>query len=295
MHDVATPTGEVHPAADLFPMLPDDELAELAADIGANGLIHPIVLDADGRLIDGRNRLAACRAAGIEPTFTTLNGHDPIAYIISANVRHRHLTRSQQAMAVAMAKLLDSNDLMRGEIAKITKDLGVNQSLVSQAFVVAEYASDLGPEVMAKTVRLDVAYEEAKRRRDLADSFPERARREAEERLELLAKAPELLLMVDDGTLTHTGAMAELRAREQRSRENAIRHTKTLWNNLTGIWTCLVVGPDHWLDGWMPAERGLDAEAFDHLLTADGIRELGALVSAFAEAVDERGGLDGGA
>ena len=34
----------VHPAADLFPLLPDSELQELASDIEANGLRTPIIL-----------------------------------------------------------------------------------------------------------------------------------------------------------------------------------------------------------------------------------------------------------
>jgi ParB-like chromosome segregation protein Spo0J len=33
-----------HPAADVFPMLDDDELDELAADIAANGLQLPLVV-----------------------------------------------------------------------------------------------------------------------------------------------------------------------------------------------------------------------------------------------------------
>ena len=45
--------------------------------IKANGLIHPIVLDDEGALIDGRNRLAACRMAGVEPTYTRLEEQDP--------------------------------------------------------------------------------------------------------------------------------------------------------------------------------------------------------------------------
>src|SRR3954447_2894984 len=64
---------DVHPAAAVLPMMSDDELDDLAADIEANGLLHPIVLDADGELlIDGRNRLEACCRAGVEPQFRRL-------------------------------------------------------------------------------------------------------------------------------------------------------------------------------------------------------------------------------
>lgn len=95
-------TGAIHPLAAAFPLLPDDELAELAADITANGLIQPIVLDENGTLIDGRNRLAACRLAGIEPVYTVEPG-DPIAFILSVNVRRRNITKGAQAMATALA------------------------------------------------------------------------------------------------------------------------------------------------------------------------------------------------
>src|SRR5580765_7417191 len=92
----------VHPAAAVFPMLSDDELQDLAEDIKVNGLLHPITLDAEGMLIDGRNRLAACKLAGVEPTFTTLNGHDPVAFILSANIQRRHLSKGQQAAAALL-------------------------------------------------------------------------------------------------------------------------------------------------------------------------------------------------
>ncbi len=61
-----TDTPDVHPVAELFPMLGADDLAELAADIAERGLLHPIVLDADGRLLDGRNRLAARQYLGCQ-------------------------------------------------------------------------------------------------------------------------------------------------------------------------------------------------------------------------------------
>jgi ParB-like chromosome segregation protein Spo0J len=64
-------------------MMPDDELRELAEDIRTNGLQQPIVVDADGQLIDGRNRLVACKLVKVEQRFEKLNGQDPIAYIVS--------------------------------------------------------------------------------------------------------------------------------------------------------------------------------------------------------------------
>ena len=93
---------KIHAAADLFPMMPEEELQELARDIAANGLIHPIVLDDQKQVVDGRNRLAACKIAQVEPRFEQLNGRDPLAYIVSANLARRNLTKGQQAMALAM-------------------------------------------------------------------------------------------------------------------------------------------------------------------------------------------------
>ena len=65
-----------HPAAEMFPLLGDDELRELADDIAAHGLREPIVVQG-GTLIDGRNRLRACVMAGVEPTTVELpNGRE---------------------------------------------------------------------------------------------------------------------------------------------------------------------------------------------------------------------------
>jgi ParB-like chromosome segregation protein Spo0J len=83
-------------------MMAEDELAELAEDILTNGPLHPIIIDAEGVLIDGRNRLAACEKAGVEPVYQSLNGHEARAFIVSANLARRNLSRGQQAMALAM-------------------------------------------------------------------------------------------------------------------------------------------------------------------------------------------------
>jgi len=98
----------LHPACLLFPPLPPGEFQSLVADIAAHGLLHPIVLH-EGRVLDGRNRLLACRQAGVAPLFTTWEGEgSPIQWAISANMRRRHLSPSQRAvLALDLLPLLE--------------------------------------------------------------------------------------------------------------------------------------------------------------------------------------------
>lgn len=90
-----------HPAAELFPLMTDEELQELAADIRANGLLEPVLL-LDGAVLDGRNRMAACALAGVSPYFTQAkNIESPTTYVVSKNLHRRHLTISQRAAIAA--------------------------------------------------------------------------------------------------------------------------------------------------------------------------------------------------
>lgn len=89
-----------HPLADLFPMLSDGEATALSSDIATHGLHEPIVLYA-GKILDGRNRYNACRAAGVQPRFVEYSGDNPVAYVVSFNLTRRHLNSSQRAMVAA--------------------------------------------------------------------------------------------------------------------------------------------------------------------------------------------------
>jgi hypothetical protein len=96
---------ELHPLADLFPMMTDVELDELGEDMLKHGQREPIWLY-EGKILDGRNRYRACLVKGIQPRTAETHVADPLAFVISLNLKRRHLDASQRAMVVAdIAKL----------------------------------------------------------------------------------------------------------------------------------------------------------------------------------------------
>ncbi len=146
---------KIHPAADLFPLLSEPELKELAEDIKANGLRAPIVgwSSNEGQfLLDGRNRLDALALLGLlyetddhhlgvkkwdnkqwtnRPggrigyapgcEFHNLCDGDPYAIALSLNVHRRHLTTEQKRELIA--KVLKAkpelSDRQIGKMAKV--------------------------------------------------------------------------------------------------------------------------------------------------------------------------------
>lgn len=173
----------VHPVADLFPRMTDEELADLAADIKANGLIHPIVVDKDGVLIDGRNRARACEIARIEPTTVLFEGDDPRAYIIASNIARRHMSKGQQAMVVAMMYPEPAKTKRKGSGSLEPKELGISGARLSQARTVLACSTDLAHAVIAGSKALDAAYDDAKKAKRQVDAGDAaKTRREARRR-----------------------------------------------------------------------------------------------------------------
>jgi hypothetical protein len=84
-----------------------------------------LALEAAGSLHPAK-RKEACRRIGIKPWSVTLeNGQDPVAFILSANITRRHLSKGQQAMVVAKALLL-SNTSQK----KAAEKTGINRTRI---------------------------------------------------------------------------------------------------------------------------------------------------------------------
>jgi site-specific DNA-methyltransferase (adenine-specific) len=86
---------KIHPVAELFPMLSASDLQEMSDSIKREGLLNPCVRQGD-TLLDGRNRIEACKMAGVEPRFIEYAGESPVALIIGANLARRHLDKGQK-------------------------------------------------------------------------------------------------------------------------------------------------------------------------------------------------------
>jgi hypothetical protein len=156
---------KIHPAADIFPMMNDEELQDLATDIEANGLIHPIIIDEDEQVIDGRNRLAACKIAKVKPTFEKLNGQEPLAYIVSANLNRRNLTKGQQAIVYAFI-YPEPGVGGRGKKGTYNKQ-GFGHDRLTRARTVLRHSRNLAQTVLKGTTSLDdaltIVHEEERR------------------------------------------------------------------------------------------------------------------------------------
>jgi hypothetical protein len=143
---------KVHPAAELFDPLPEDELRKLSEDIKAHGLQVPLVIWTssdpalrDEMLIDGRNRLDAAAMAGL---LTAVDGelrirtkrcpdgerllqrfsHDDLYKLaLALNIHRRHLTIERKRELVA--KLLKTTP--EASDRKIARQVKVDNKTVA--------------------------------------------------------------------------------------------------------------------------------------------------------------------
>jgi hypothetical protein len=156
----------VHPAADVFPLMSEDELCELGKDIKQNGLRAPIALWCDGEMpfdrkptseirgtvyvLDGRNRLDAMEKVGLKRFCNRVGAMhsegrggartepdkpyvvvydattDPFTLGASLNVHRRHLTREQKRDVIAALLKLAPERSDR----QVAKDVGADHKTV---------------------------------------------------------------------------------------------------------------------------------------------------------------------
>lgn len=116
-----------HPIADVWPMMDEAKIAELAEDIRKNGQLVPVWLYQD-KILDGRNRWAACKIAGVEPKTKEYAGDEPTGFAVSLNDRRRHMGKSALAAVAAELEPHFAEDAKRRQ-QKAGKEHGRGQKL----------------------------------------------------------------------------------------------------------------------------------------------------------------------
>jgi hypothetical protein len=217
----------VHPLAEQFPMMSEEELDDLAQDIKQNGLVHPIVIDEDGTLIDGRNRKAAWERLekpdqkNIKLRSIGLDGQDPVALILSNNVKRRDLNRGQKAMAVAFAYPEPERGRGKKDLAlKVPESGSFKRERLRQARQVLRHSRELAVAVLNDTMKLDAAFAQVERE--------QRQLQSDEGKLIVLRKeAPDLAELVAEERLALEEAYAtfEQRKHVEEERKNSQRET----------------------------------------------------------------------
>lgn len=113
-----------HPLANIFPLMAADEYVALKSDIRQYGLREAIWI-LDGQILDGRNRFKACQEVGVAPILKEYEGDDPAAFVVSLNLKRRHLSESQRAMVAAKLETLKQG--------RPNKDANLHDSSVSRS------------------------------------------------------------------------------------------------------------------------------------------------------------------
>ena len=173
---------EFHPVAAIFPLMEGQEFEDLKEDIRVNGLLESI-WTFEGKILDGRNRYRACKEIGVEPKFREWGGDSALSFVVSMNLKRRHLTLGQRAQSAAEAlphyeaearkrqgTRTDKNfrEFFQGSFSKATdyasQDFNVNAHYIADAKVLQERAPDLAVKVKSGEIKIPQAKKELRRR-----------------------------------------------------------------------------------------------------------------------------------
>lgn len=219
---------QVHPAAECFRLMDEDELAALAADIEENGQRDAIIV---GRvngaktewLVDGRNRHAACERIGVTPKLETIEfkDDDEVRAFVKSRSERRNLTKGQMAMGIALLypepEKGGRGKNMSARKAQISG--GFSSERLRQARTVLRHSLDLAYAVRDGVRKLDEALRQVE--------TEQRALQTDEVKLATLQKnAPDLADLVSEDRIAldeATAALEKRRAQEREQREATLR------------------------------------------------------------------------
>ncbi len=168
---------DAEPTFQPMPELAPEEYEALKADITANGIIVPVVVDQHGRVLDGHNRKAIAVELGIECPVAVrevTDDDDAIDLAVTLNCARRHLSREQvrEVIANEIERRPDDSD------RAIARRVGCSPSTVAMVRALAAGRAQVSNLDSGPAAGRPVAAEPVKqRRRPLPDAYRDNAYR----------------------------------------------------------------------------------------------------------------------
>jgi len=224
-----------HPLSEIFPLLSGSEFDALVDDIRQHGVQDAIWLYEDS-ILDGRNRWRASEVAGINCPTRDYTGADPLGFVISLNLKRRHLTASQLGFVALAIEEIEAKE------AKERMIEGKNQYSPVELFPQGSNG--------------EAAKERQGTRTDIGETIPRSETGKARDKAALLvgtnphyvtdakrikAEAPELASEVIAGNKTIPEALRELKRTNVIENLNSIE-TKTA-KAIEGVYDVIVIDP----------------------------------------------------
>jgi N6-adenosine-specific RNA methylase IME4 len=168
-----------HELANLLPDMSEHEMNDLVSDMLENGYRaeNPIYLF-EGKILDGRNRYAAAKVAGVKPTFTEYKGADAWKFVVSQNLHRRHLDETQRAGVASRranmtggerTDLQPTANLRKVSVEEAAAEMNVSPRTVTTYRAVAAAMPELVPLMDSGEMTANKAWTETRRRTVIAN------------------------------------------------------------------------------------------------------------------------------
>jgi N6-adenosine-specific RNA methylase IME4/ParB-like chromosome segregation protein Spo0J len=234
---------QFHPACLVLPKMDAEEFNALRESIRKGfDRQHPVILF-EGKVLDGRHRVEACKLEGIEPVFVTKADIDPYDY-----VRREHAARrswkSQEQKALVIGVLIEASDEYQVALAKIRDE--ANRARAEAAIERERETTETGKTIFKSQVapQCEVRLEHRKHNTPGADAkaaILEVSRPAVERAAIIKKKAPELAAKVASGEITACAALREIKKQEVITSLEDISTKKV--KALDGVYDAIVIDP----------------------------------------------------
>jgi hypothetical protein len=234
---------QYHQACLTLPKMDAEEFAALRESIRRGfDKQHPIALF-DGKVLDGRHRIEACKLEGIDPVFVTKTDIDPFDY-----VRREHAARrswkSQEQKALVVGKLIKGSEEYQSALTKIQEEANRARSEAAkeQHKVSNPWAGEkMETEVVIPQIEGTPPFRDKNKGAEAKAAMLEVSRPAVERAATIKRKSPELAEKVASGEITASAALREIRRQEAVATLENIETKEA--KAIEGVYDVIVIDP----------------------------------------------------